>query len=130
MASLGGLGYDDPLLLIRDPSCHISPLPPHALSFTRETDPLLGPEHSHPTIHSETLGGAATISGSKLLSGLQWSPVAIGNVSKGVYKAAVTGVDQMDALRVDGLRATRARYPNAGRHPMLLTHAFPRNHRV
>ena len=78
---------------------------------------VLGPEHSHTTIHSETLGGAATISGSKLLSGLKWSPVAIGNVSKGVYKAAVTGVEQMDALRVDGLRATRARYPNAGRHP-------------
>ena len=46
------------------------------------------------------------------------------------YKATVTGVEQMDALRVDGLRATRARYPNAGSHPMLLTHAFPRNHRV
>ena len=43
---------------------------------------VLGPEHSHTTIHSETLGGAATISGSKLLSGLKWSPVAVGNVSK------------------------------------------------
>jgi hypothetical protein len=74
---------------------------------------VLGPEHSHTTMKPSTLDGAATISGSKLLEGLTWAPVSINNVTKGVYKTSITGVDQIEALRVDGLRATRARFPNA-----------------
>ena len=74
---------------------------------------VLGPEHSHTTMKPSTLDGAATISGSKLLEGLTWTPVSLNNVTKGVYKATVSGGAQIDALRVDGLRATRARFPNA-----------------
>jgi hypothetical protein len=74
---------------------------------------VLGPEHSHTTMKPSTLDGAATISGSKLLEGLAWEPVSLNNVSKGIFKTMVSHVDQMHALRVDGLRSTRARFPDA-----------------
>jgi hypothetical protein len=78
---------------------------------------VLGPEHSHTTISSASLGGAATISGSKLLEGLKWAPVAVKNASKGVFKATVAGVDQMDALRVDVRRTCSSARPLYTCHP-------------
>ena len=74
---------------------------------------ILGPEHSHTTMKPSTLGGAATISGSKLLSGLTWAAVALPKAPKGVFKASGVVMERGDALRVNGLRATRARFPNA-----------------
>jgi hypothetical protein len=76
---------------------------------------VLGPEHSHTTISSKSLpGGAAVISGARLLDHLKWEPVALPNAPKGVFKALVpVSVENIQALRVDGLRSTRARYPNA-----------------
>lgn len=60
-------------------------------------------------------GEQATLSGGRLLQGLQWRPTA----NPAVYQAAITPAmagdlpNGMAALRVNGLRATLARYPNA-----------------
>ena len=106
-------GHDGPTLI------NLAPGTVYRLNATL----VLGKEHSHTTFSSKTLpGGAATISGSKLLEGLHWAPVAVKNVSKGVYKATVSGVAKMDALRVNGQRATRARYPNANVSNLYLPH--------
>jgi len=68
---------------------------------------VLGPKQSHITISPAE--GEAVLTGSRLLD-LEWTPSS----KPGVWTAPVPAdVLEIDALRVNGLRATRARYPNA-----------------
>mmetsp|Transcript_4480 Transcript_4480/g.11420 ORF Transcript_4480/g.11420 Transcript_4480/m.11420 type:complete len:899 (+) Transcript_4480:19-2715(+) len=70
---------------------------------------VIGPDHSGTAITAPD--GGVTITGNAVLT-LQWKKVS---TSKGVsaYAADVPAGMVIDALRVDGHRATRARFPNA-----------------
>lgn len=73
---------------------------------------VLTQAHSHTTISPATEGGAVEITGSRELSGLVWAPAE--GFPKGTWVAKLPAdVPAIDALRVNGLRATRARFPNA-----------------
>jgi len=73
---------------------------------------LLGAGHSGIVIGPEKPGDEVVLSGNRLISGLKWSPAS--NKIKGVWATQVPkDVEEIVALRVNGLRATRARYPNA-----------------
>jgi hypothetical protein len=71
---------------------------------------LLGPEHSGLTLASYP-GEDATISGGKALD-VAWTPYDTTNGAN-IWVADVHGqVDDVPGLQLDGVRATRARYPN------------------
>jgi len=73
---------------------------------------VLGAAQSHTKIGPKGTADVVELTGNRLLSGLKWAAAA--GKPKGVWAATVPAdVKQMDSLRVNGLRATRARYPNA-----------------
>eukprot|EP00035_Acanthoeca_spectabilis_P012614 m.227837 g.227837 ORF g.227837 m.227837 type:complete len:815 (+) comp15667_c0_seq10:79-2523(+) len=70
---------------------------------------VLGPEQSGTSITAPS--GGVTITGAKLLT-VDWQLVTTAHGVK-AYSAAVPAGITIDALRVGGQRATRARFPNA-----------------
>lgn len=73
---------------------------------------VLTSAHSNTTISPASEDGSVVITGSRALTDLSWAPAA--GMPKGIWVARVPAdVETVDALRVNGLRATRARFPNA-----------------
>lgn len=72
----------------------------------------LGPEHSN--IHIQAFPGETpVVSGGVALKGLAWKPYNVSAGGANIYVANIKGqVKDMPGLQIDGVRATRARYPN------------------
>jgi hypothetical protein len=80
----------------------------------------LGPDHSGTTIAPAKAGDEVILSGSRLLSGLTWAKT--GNPKSNIYVTPLPLPPHshqqhvwpdVTALRINGMRATRARFPNA-----------------
>ena len=73
---------------------------------------VLDPSHSHLRIVAHE-GEQPLVSGGRPLSNLEWTSVNTSNGAN-IWAADVSsaGVEEIPGLQIDGIRATRARYPN------------------
>mmetsp|Transcript_116850 Transcript_116850/g.239049 ORF Transcript_116850/g.239049 Transcript_116850/m.239049 type:complete len:851 (+) Transcript_116850:58-2610(+) len=102
VVKIGATQPDKPVILLRQGNHHL------------EAPLLLGAMHSGLSIQNFP-GERPVISGGKRLQGLKWEPYNVSSGKNGVniYRAHLAGqVEDVPGLQIDGVRATRARYPN------------------